>query len=134
MYNILTYLFSPFAATSFNYGKYTMAYAIALILIGIGIKALIVIKKNNKALRRTFKVAPGEFIWLGVILAMLVGARETGVAYLSMRFLMFLVIGISIYYIYKNIHRYIKKYPEIQRLSKGRSTNKNEKTYSTNKK
>ena len=133
MYDILTYVFSPFANQSFNYGKYTMAYAIILLLIGIGIKVLLIIKKDNKALRRTFKVTPSEFIWVGIVLAMLVGARETAIAYLSMRFLMMIVIGLSFYYIYKNIHRYIKKYPEMKKLTKG-TTTKNEKTYSTHKK
>jgi len=110
-----------------------MAYAIILLALGIGIKVLLIIRKDNKALRRTFKVAPSEFIWLGILLAILVGARETAIAYLSMRFLMITVIGLSFYYIYKNIHRYIKKYPEMKKLSKNK-TAKSEKTYSTHKK
>lgn len=132
---IFSYLFSPIPGSNFNYDLYLYIYAGLLILIGIIIMILIKINKENKAFKKTYSSAPSQFIWLGFILLILVASRTNGIPYMSMRFLLFIAIAISVYYIVKNISLYFKKYPEMKKVVAPKMKKHEEKkTYSTRKK
>ena len=131
----LSYLFSPVPGSMFNYSSTVLFYAIALIVIAITVKALIVIKKNNKALRKVYRSMPGHFIWIGITLIILNASRTSAIPYLSMRFLLYITLLISFYLIGINVYRLFTKYPEMKTVTKPKQTKEEKKhTYSTTKK
>jgi len=130
---VLSYLFSPIPGTAFNYINLVLIYSGILILAAILLKVVFIVKKGNKALKRTLKTAPSQFAWCGVIIALLALSRTNGVPYLSMRFMFFVMILLSVYYIAKSIYRMIKVYPEIKNLVE-KPDQKEEKTVYTTKK
>lgn len=130
---IVSYLFSPIPGSAFNYWLYVYIYASVLIALAIGFIVLIKIKKDNKALRKTYKSAPSEFLWMGITIAILTASRTNGIPYLSMRFLLFIIVALSFYYIIKNIHRLFKKYPEMKEVVKPKIKKQEKTSYSTKK-
>lgn len=132
---ILSYLFSPIPGISFNYYNYLFIYSVALIVIGLIFWLILIKAKHNKALIKTYKSAPSQFIWIGIILVILAASRVNGIAYLSMRFLLIVFLAISIYLIVKNIFNYFKKYPEMKKVIKPKDKKNESKTkYTTSKK
>lgn len=129
---IFSYLFSPIPGVTFNYDLHLYIYGAILILIGLAVMITLKIKKEDKALKKTYIATPSQFIWLGFIILILVASRTNGIPYLSMRFLLFIAMGVSVYYIIKNILLYFKKYPEMKKVVLPK-TEKN-KNYSTSKK
>lgn len=131
---ILSYLFSPIPGTSFNYYTHLVIYAAVLILIGLVFWVVLAKKKDNKALKKTYKSAPSQFIWSGIILIILAACRVNGIAYLSMRFILIIFLGVSVYFIIKNIYLYFKKYPEMKKVVAPKEVKKEENKYTTSKK
>jgi hypothetical protein len=131
---VLSYLFSPYPGSIFNYGNWLIIYATALAVFGIIIKILFVVLKQNKALKRTLRSFPGQLIWTGLSLIILTLSRTKGVPFLSMRVLLFIAAGLSIYYILKAIWRLIKTYPEMKRMVEKPVAHHQEKTVYTTKK
>ena len=130
-----SYLFSPIPGPTFNYDLYLYIYGAILIVLGLLFVLLMRIKKENKAFKKTYSSAPSQFIWLGFIILILVASRTNAIPYLSMRFLLFFTIALSIYYVVKNIVNYFKKYPEMKKVVAPSLHKKEEKkTYSTSKK
>jgi len=131
----ISYLFSPTPGPAFSYATAVMVYAIVLIAIAVLVKILMVIKKDNKALRKVYKNAPGHFIWVGITLIILMASRTSAVPYLSMRFLLYVTLLISLYIIGLNIYRLFTKYPEMKTVTKPKQSKEEQKnTYSTKKK
>jgi preprotein translocase subunit YajC len=132
---ILSYLFSPIPGISFNYYNHILIYSIVLIVLGVIFWFVLSRKKHDKAFIKTYRSAPSQFIWIGIILIILAASRVNGIAYLSMRFLLILFIGISVYIIVKSIYKYFKKYPEMQKVVKPKNKKTEEKEkYTTSKK
>ena len=132
---LVSYLFSPIPGSAFNYYWAIVIYAAVLIAVAVGIKAILIAKKNNKALKKTYKSTPGQFIWTGIIILLLAASRANGIPYLSMRFLLILGLLLSVYYIVKNILNYFKKYPEMKKVVAPKRNKKEERpSYSTHKK
>lgn len=132
---VFSYLFSPIPGSSFSYDLYFYIYSAILIAIGLTIVLILKLKKDNKALKKTYVSAPSQFIWLGFILLVLVASRTNGIPYLSMRFLFFIAVGLSIYYIVTNILLYFRKYPEMKKVVAPKVSKKEDKkAYSTRKK
>lgn len=130
----LSYLFSPVPGSTFNYSNYVMIFAIALIVIAIALKALIIANKSNKALRKVYRHTSGHFIWMGIVLIILNYSRTSGIPYLSMRFLLYTTLVISIYLVVINIYRFFTKYPEMKTITKPKPKKEDKKkTYSTAK-
>ena len=129
---IVSYLFGPFPGSAFGYYSHLMIFAAVLFVLGILIK-IIVSRKNNKALRKVLRHTPGEFIWIAIILFILVSSRAKGVPYLSMRFMLFLILGLALYFIGKTIYNLIKKYPEMKKVVAPKTKNKEAPSYSTKK-
>lgn len=131
---VLSYLFSPIPGSSFNYATHLYIYAGILVAVAIIFKVLIIVKKENKALKKTYRSTPGEFLWIAGILIILTASRTNGIAYLSMRFLLFIVLALSVYYIVRNIHRFFKKYPEMKKVTQPKVEKKDKPVYTTKKK
>jgi len=130
---VVSYLFSPIPGTSWNYTTWLIAYGIALCAIAVILKVVFTVYKNNKALKRTLRSAPGQFAWTGIILLILAGSRINGVPYLSMRFLLFVIIALSVFYIVKSIYKMIRVYPEMKKLVEKPDEKQNTVVYSTKK-
>jgi len=130
---ILSYVFSPIPGTSFNYYTHLIIYAAALVAIGLVFWIILSIKKDNKALKKTYKSAPSQFIWVGIILIILAACRVNGIAYLSMRLLLFIFIILSAYFIVKNIYSYFTKYPEMKKVVKPKVSKEEGPKYTTSK-
>jgi hypothetical protein len=132
---VFSYLFSPIPGSSFTYDLHLYIYAAVLIVIGLLIVLLLKIRKEDKALKKTYISAPSQFIWLGFILLILVASRTSAIPYLSMRSLLFIAVGLSIYYIVKNVLLYFKKYPDMKKVVAPKTSKKEKKKgYSTSKK
>jgi hypothetical protein len=132
---ILSYLFSPIPGITFNYYNYLFIYSVALIVIGLLFWLILIRSKHNKALIKTYKSVPGQFIWVGIILIILAASRINGIAYLSMRFLLIIFLAISVYLIIKNIYKYFKKYPQMKKVVKPKDKkNDTKQKYTTSKK
>jgi flagellar biosynthesis component FlhA len=130
----VSYLFSPIPGSAFNYSLALIIYAGILFAAAIIIKIILSIKRKNKALRKTLRSAPSEFVWTSIILFILVASRINGIPYLSMRFLLILVMALSVFYIGKSIQRMIKKYPEMKNVTKPKKDKKSDHIYTTRKK
>ncbi|MBA4336666.1 hypothetical protein C0416_02725 [bacterium] len=131
----VSYLFSPTPGAAFSYSTTVMIYAIVLIAIAVLVKILMIVKKDNKALRKVYRNTPGHFIWMGITLAILIASRTSAVPYLSMRFLLYVTLLISFYIIGLNIYHFFTKYPEMKNITKPKQSKEEQKTgYSTKKK
>jgi hypothetical protein len=131
----LSYLFSPFPGSQFNYSTEMLIYAGILIVLGFVVKAILIVKKHNKALKKSLKSSPSEFIWTGLILIVITLSRTNAIPYLSMRFLLYLIIALSLLYIGLLIFRLVKKYPEMKEVVKPKKTvQEKEAKYTTGKK
>ncbi len=131
----LIYLFSPIPGSAFKYSTAVMIFAVALIVIAIALIILIKIKNNNKALRKVYRNTPGHFIWMGISLIVLTASRTNAIPYLSMRFLLYIILLISVYLVGLNIYRLFTKYPEMKNVTKPKPKKEdNKKSYSTSKK
>lgn len=131
----ISYLFSPIPGSAFNYATTVMIYAIVLIAIAIILKTLIIVRKDNKALRKVYRNTPGHFIWVSITLIILIASRTSAVPYLSMRFLLYVTLLISFYIIGLNIYRLFTKYPEMKNVTKPKQKKEEKKNiYSTKKK
>ncbi|MCD6109590.1 hypothetical protein J7J83_02430 [bacterium] len=130
----ISYLFSPIPVSVFHYSFYLIIYSIALIVIAIAMK-IIIAKKSSKALRRVYRNMPSHFIWIALTLIILIESRTNAIPYLSMRFLLYIVILISIYLVAINIYRFFTKYPKVKNIIKTKpNKQENKHHYSTSKK
>lgn len=130
----LSYLFSPIPGSAFNYATVMYGYAIALIVIAVALKIFIIVKNEKKAFRRVYKRTPGHFIWIAVALIILTASRTTAVPYLSMRFLLYITLFVSLFLVGYNIYEFFTTYPEIKQLKKKTKKKKaKKKKYSTKK-
>jgi len=132
---IISYLFSPIPGSVFHYSLFLMIYAIILIVVAVIVKVLIITIKTNKALRRVYRHMPNHFVWIALTLIILIKSRTTAIPYLSMRFLLYIIVLISLYLVTINIYRFFTKYPEIKNLIKPKANKEETKhNYSTAKK
>lgn len=63
-----SYTFSPIPSTTFGFGAALLIYIIVLFVLGIAIKILVTMKKDDKALRKSLIGVPSQFIWSSIIL------------------------------------------------------------------
>ena len=133
MMEIVSYIFSPVPGAAFNYSTHLFVYSILLVTAAIVIKIFIRVKKENKAFRKTWRTAPGQLLWTGLIITILTASRTSGIPYLSMRFLLLIALGLSFYYIFINIYKYFTKYPEMKKVTKPKVKKEEKKKYTTKK-
>jgi amino acid transporter len=110
-YKLLSYVFNPAPGRSFGY--YIVFGIIAGLCLALAIFLKIYIKKNkeDKAFRRIFKRFPTRLTYLSVILAAYLFFRYYAVPFLSMRFLLYVILASIIYLFYLLINSYLNKYP-----------------------
>lgn len=131
---ILSYVFSPIPGVNLGYTTHLLIYSVVLVTVAIVLAVLIKVKRSNKALRKTWRKAPSQFLWTGLIIAMLAASRSNAIPYLSMRFLLYIALALSLYYIFINIYKYFTKYPEMKKITKRGKTKQNKsKRYTTKK-
>jgi len=136
MLKIFSYLFSPTQPSTFNYATYLLIFSLVLIIGGIIFKAVEMFfykNLNNKAFKRTFRSFPSQLIWCGILLLILVESRINNIAYLSMRILLVIVIGLSFYFIGKTIYKAFTVYPKMKKITGLKKTKKEKKKYTTSK-
>lgn len=128
--DFISYLFvSPGA--EFNYYLPIVVFAALMIGIGLFIKLW---SRKDKACRRVFKNSTGNFLTLGSITLILLGARYEEVPFISMRFLLGLSILVSFYAILKSILKYRKNYSSYKAQIESQKNTPNKKVYSHSKK
>ena len=131
--NYVSYLFSPIPGPMFNYATSVYIFAIILIVVAIGFKFVLNAKKKNRAFIKTFSSLPSEFIWMGIVTIILNGSRTSAIPYLSMRFLLYFILALSVFYILYNLYRLIKVYPKMKLKYESKKSKKKVKKYSTGK-
>ena len=131
--NVLSYLFSPIPGAAFSYETELTIYCATIFALGIFIKLILLFSKRNKALNKTLRITPPEFIWISMITYILMVSRTKGVPYLGMRMLLFIAIALSVFYVAKALFRLIRKYPEYKKVVQPKKTIKAETKYSTKK-
>ena len=109
--NFLQYRFQAIPFTPFKYQYLMLAIAIIGIIASIALKIYIKKNKEDKILKKLLKSAPKKFITISVLLILYVLARYEYMAYLSMRFVNFIIIGFGIYYLITYFNLYYKVYP-----------------------
>lgn len=130
----LSYIFSPMPGLNLGYTTHLIVYSIVLVVAAIALKILIRFKKDNKALRKTWRTAPSQFLWIGLIIAILAASRFNAIPYLSMRFLLYLALALSLYYVFINIYKYFTKYPKMKTVTRPKKKQKKVlKRYTTKK-
>lgn len=128
--NFILYLFNPSPGRSFEY--YYFIGAIIAILIILGITLYIYIKKNrdDKTFRKLFKKYPSKLWTLAVLLALYLFIRYNYVPFFSMRFLLYILLAVTVYRGYQITNTYLKIYPEAK---KDREKRHNQNRYKINK-
>lgn len=114
--DFILYLFSPSPGRAFQY--YYFIGAIIAILTVLGIVLRVYIKKNrdDKTFRKLFKKYPSKLWTLAVIFALYLFVRYSYVPFFSMRFLLYILLGVTVYLGYQIINTYLKVYPEVKKL------------------
>jgi uncharacterized membrane protein SirB2 len=115
IYNAIGYVFNPLPPRYFEY--YLLLTVIIVVLLCFSVFMRVYIRKNNqdKTFRRLFREYPPKLETISVVIAICLLARYYGVAFISTRILLFAAILVMIYYVYKIVIVYLKKYPEQKR-------------------
>lgn len=110
--NIILYFFNPVPGTHFNY--YPVIIGIIVILVALSIFIPIHIKRNkdDKAFKKLFRVYPSKLQLVGIIFTLYVLSRLYSVPFFSMRFMLYILLGVTAFLIYHMVKTYLNKYPE----------------------
>lgn len=125
--NRFTYLSYYFAArpdSNFQYTKATLALGLLLIAAGIFFAYYREKKMTDKIARRILKDYPSKLTRYGFAILFLMGVRELGIPYLSMRIWWFVLLALFIRNALKLFFGYKKEYEEREHKEK-RSKTKN---------
>lgn len=127
----LSYYFSPLPDTTFQYTK--LFFALGLIIIAAGFALQIYRKKKLKdaILKKMLRRYPNLLKTYGLILLILLLIRETGIPYLSMRFLWVVLFCFMLYSLLKFL---IKLKPEYTKRASQAEKNIRNKKYLPKKK
>lgn len=108
---IIIYFFAPSPGRLFQY--YIIIGVLIAILIILSVLIFLNSKKHkdDKAFRKLFRNFPTKFIIIASLLGLYLLFRYNYVAFFSMRFLLYILVGSAIYVIYLCTYTYIKKYP-----------------------
>lgn len=108
---IVLYFFNPQPGREFSY--YIIIEIIALILAVAGIYIILRIRQNkqDKSFKKLFQPYPTKlFLMVGLLLAYS-AFRYYYVAFFSMRLLLFIILGVSLFIVFNIIKTYLKIYP-----------------------
>jgi preprotein translocase subunit SecG len=93
----LKYYFSPLPDPNFQFTKLTLAIGILMILGGLVAGYLRKKKLKDPIAKKILKPYPGKLLIYGLLLLFLLGVREQGIPYLSMRIWWFVLLGFFLY-------------------------------------
>lgn len=111
MNNFLKYLFSPVPGIKF--GFYTESLIFLAILITAAIVIKIIVKKyKNGAFKKHFGGAPNALILFAIFFGFIIFSRYEQIAFFGMRFMVYLLLAIFVYWAARQIYIFFTKYKE----------------------
>lgn len=113
--DLFAYVFDPRPPLVFKY--YVVLAILCAVMIGFSIFLRIWLKKQreDKTLKRCLRGYVGKIQLLAVFLAFYLFFRYTGVAYLSVRFLLYIILAAIAYLVFRISKTYFKDYPEMKK-------------------
>ncbi|HLG25487.1 MAG TPA: hypothetical protein VI588_01680 [Candidatus Gracilibacteria bacterium] len=113
---IFIYFFQPNPSRLFQYAIPLWILTAMLIAAAVFIIVRIRASKNDKSFKKTFRSYPTRLITAAVLLALYLLSRGSAVPFFSMRLMLFVVLGITGYLIYRLMKAYTREYPEEKKL------------------
>lgn len=114
------YLFSPTPGRAFQYYNFIVILIVVLTILGIVLRVYIRKNRDDKPFRKLFKKFPSKLWILAILFTLYLLVRHYYVPFFSMRFLLYILLGATIYLAYKIINIYLKTYPEEKKLREKR--------------
>lgn len=113
--DFVAYVFTPFPGRNFSY----FAVIVGLIVILIAISVLIRLygrkNKDDKAFKKVIRPYKSKLDLLSACLIVYLLCRYYGLPLLSMRFLLYILLAVTIITIYFLIKKYTKDYPQLKK-------------------
>lgn len=118
--DILKYFFEPVPPQSPNYRLTLLIITIIILAFSIGARIILKRQKEDKVFKKLFKTVPGKLQTIAICLGIYIASRYLSIPFFSMRIVQFVIFGILIYLIARNIITYINEYPKMkeERLEK----------------
>lgn len=114
--DFILYLFSPSPGRAFQYYYFIGSLIAILTILGVILHVYIKKIRDDKTFRKLFKKYPSKLWTLAVLFTLYLLIRYNYVPFFSMRFLLYILLGISVYLGYQMINTYLKVYPEAKKL------------------
>jgi hypothetical protein len=134
---MFSYLFNGYPGKDFEFYPHMIAL-FSLLVIGSIVFNVYYNKKKKEdiAFKRAFRKTASRLFQLGALFALLTVFRYENIPYFSMRILLYLSIGVLLYFAYHSIKVYRVDYPADKAHNERRisAKSKNTKSYSAKKK
>lgn len=113
--DFIRYFFNPFPGPMTN-TFLVIAIVLALLIFGasIGLRIILKNKKEDKIFRKMFRSLPRKMQTVAILLGLYILARYLNMPYITIRFLMYILLGVEVYLIYKYAKVYLQEYPEMK--------------------
>lgn len=106
----LSYYFSPLPSANYQHSKLTLAVGLLLVVAGFLIAYTRKKRAGNAVLKKMLRPYPTMLKTYGVLVLILLLVRETGIPYLSMRFLWVVIALFFLYHLLKFAFTFKKSY------------------------
>ena len=113
--DFIAYVFTPFPGKNFDYFWLIMAIIIILIAGSVFIRIYSAKHKDDKAFKKLLRPYRSKLDLLSVLLIIYLLCRNYGVPFLSMRFLLYIMLGVTAITIFLLMKKYIKEYPQLKK-------------------
>lgn len=113
--NLFIYLTRINPSHTFNFYLPLTIFVVILAGFSIGLRFYLKKHKKNKPLKRLFKRYPSKIFNCALLLGLYVLSRYYSIAFFSMRLVLYIILAVTAYIIYKMIRAYLKQYPEEQK-------------------
>ncbi len=107
----INYVFDPLPPSTFFYLIPLIVFSVLFLAFSVFLRLRIKRAKDDKPFRRLFRAWPGRIETVTGILATYLLSRYFHIAFLSTRFLLFLILITSGYIIYRLLRAYLIEYP-----------------------
>jgi hypothetical protein len=113
--DFVAYVFTPFPGKNFSY--YTAVIVLIIILIGGSVLIRLYGRKNkdDKAFKKVVRPYKSKLDLLSAFLIIYLLCRYFGIPLLSMRFLLYILLAVTVITICLLIKKYIKDYPKLKK-------------------
>lgn len=112
IFNFLSYLFEPFPSGPFKYMNGLIVLAIITFIASIFLRIYFKKRREEKILRKLFRNLPGKLQLFALCEGAYILVRYERMAYLSMRFLHYLILAYGVYTVFRAAQAYVNVYPE----------------------